>query len=189
MEAATTVRAFAATAKISFATASIEARTKLEAVRSLLAAKEAELSEATHGLNQATDAATAASKANAEARRRLAPLSVLVSRKDQRVYVRQGLSPLFDAPISVKDPDRPLGSHLFIATAANDDATGLKWSVLSMPGQVLSALEALERIEMAPETRARIGERLWTGGSIIVSDQPPSSETGADGTDLTVKLR
>ncbi|WP_363350905.1 L,D-transpeptidase family protein [Methylocystis echinoides] len=188
MEAAATARAAAAAAKVAFATASIEAKTALSAARASLAAKEAALSDAAGRLTQATAASAAASKADAEARRRLAPLSVLISKKDQRLYVRQGLTPLFDAPISVRDPERPLGSHLFIASAANEDATGLKWSVLSVPG-VFDAAEALDRIDMAPEIRARIGERLWTGASIIVSDQPPSSETGADGTDLTVKLR
>jgi lipoprotein-anchoring transpeptidase ErfK/SrfK len=189
IESAAKARTTAASDKVAFATAMIDAREKVQAARAALASKEAKLSEAVGRLTQATEAAAAAAKADAESRRRLAPLSVLVSRKDRKVYVRQGLSPLFDAPITVADPDRPLGSHLFIATAANDDGSGLQWSALTMPGQFESAAEALERIEMAPEIRARIGERLWMGGSIIVSDQPPSNETGADGTDLTVKLR
>ncbi len=189
IENAATARASAATAKITSATAAVEAMKRVEAARSAAAVKEAELSTATERLTVATAAVEAASKAEADARRRLAPLSVLVSKKDRRVYVRQGLSPLFDAPIVVKDPDKPLGSHLFIATAGDESANGVKWSVLTMPGQVASATEALERIEMTPELRSQLGERLWVGGSIIISGQSPSSETGADGTDLTVKLR
>jgi len=65
--------------------------------------------------------------------RRAMPVSVLVSKKDRRIYVRQGLAPVFDAPISVRDPETLLGSHLYIATAANEDGTALKWSVVSMP--------------------------------------------------------
>jgi hypothetical protein len=49
--------------------------------------------------------------------------------------------------------------------------------------------EALERVEIAQDVRDRIGERLWTGGSLIITDQPLSGETGNDGTDLTVKVR
>ncbi len=189
MEAAVKARSAAATAKIDFAKASVEARARLEAARSELAAKENLLSQTQTRLTVATTLSEAASKAEAEARRRLAPVSVLFSKKDQRVYVRQGLSPLFEAPIVVREPDRPLGSHLFIATAAADDAASLKWSVLSMSGPLLDPSGALDRIEMSEETRGRIAERLWTGGSIILSDQSPSSETGAVGTDLTVKLR
>jgi lipoprotein-anchoring transpeptidase ErfK/SrfK len=189
LDAAATARINAATAKIAFSRALTEVTTKLDAARSSLAVKEARLSEASARLSEATAVAAAATKGDAELRRRLSPISVLVSKKDQRVYVRQGLVPLFDAPVVVKDADRPLGSHLFIATAEDNDPIGLKWTVLSVPGSPSSAEEALERIEMSPEIRARIGERLWTGGSMIVSDQPPSGETGADGTDLTVKIR
>ncbi|MEK4035873.1 L,D-transpeptidase family protein [Methylocystis sp. IM3] len=189
MEAAVKARVAAATLKIDLAKTSIEARRRHETARSGMSASQAQLSKALAQLGGATASSEAAAKAEAAARRRLAPVSVLFSKKDQRVYVRQGLSPLFEAPIAVRDPDRPLGSHLFIATAANDDATSLKWSVLSMSGPLLDPAEALERIEMSDEIRARIGERLWTGGSMIVSDQSPSGETGAIGTDLTVKLR
>ena len=141
---------------------------------------------------------------------------MLVSKKDRRIYVRQGLAPVFDAPAIVRDPETPLGSHLYIATAAKDDGTSLKWSVVSMPirdaeergerrktaslderigatpkphGSASSPAEALERIEIAQDVRDRIAERLWTGGSLIISDQPLSGETGAVGTDLTVKVR
>jgi hypothetical protein len=141
----------------------------------------------------------------------------MVSKKDQKIYVRQGLVPVFDAPISVRDPQSPLGEHLYIATAANDDGLSLKWSAISLPEQPIddrngrkknsanmlessnsdqlfaktasSASEALERIELAQDVRERIAERLWTGSSLIISDQSPSSETGNDGTDLTVKIR
>jgi len=56
---------------------------------------------------------------------RMSPLSVLVSKKDQRIYVRQGLAPVFDAPASVRDPETPLGSHLYIATAVEGDGLRL----------------------------------------------------------------
>ena len=56
-------------------------------------------------------------------------------------------------------------------------------------GSSSSAADALERIEIAQDVRDRIAERLWTGASLIISDQPPSGETGPVGTDLTVKLR
>jgi hypothetical protein len=39
------------------------------------------------------------------------------------------------------------------------------------------------------EVRERISELLWTGGSLIISDQPLSSETSDIGTDLVVTMR
>lgn len=190
---------------------------KLDAATTASAAKVADLEDAVRKLNDATAAYAAAANAEKEAARRMSPLSVLVSKKDQRIYVRQGLAPVFDAPVSVRDPATPLGSHLYIATAAEDDGTSLKWSVVSLPtrsaderperkrkansieeqpglppqlrGSPSSAADALERIEIAQDVHERIAERLWTGASLIISDQPVSGETGPVGTDLTVKVR
>ena len=207
----------AATAKMNVEAALVDTAAKLESAKTASAAKAAELADAVRRLNDATAASDGAASAEREALRRTSPLSILVSKKNQRIYVRQGLAPLFDAPASVRDPETPLGSHLYIATAVEGDGTSLKWSVVSIPtrfaeergerktktvsveGQVgappklygssSSAADALERIEIAQEVRDRIAERLWTGASLIISDQPLSGETGPVGTDLTVKVR
>lgn len=211
-------RAAAATDAAAIATMNVEAAlADVEAAKTASAAKAADLADAVRRLNDATAASDAAANAEKEALRRTSPLSVLVSKKDQRIYVRQGLAPVFDAPASVRDPETPLGSHLYIATAVEGDGTSLKWSVVSIPtrfaeergerkrktalveeqvgalpklhGSPSSAADALERIEIAQDVRDRIAERLWTGGSLIISDEPLSGETGAVGTDLTVKVR
>lgn len=207
----------AATAKTATEAVLADAEAKLGAAETASAAKAADLADAVRRLNDGTSAFSAAASAEKEAFRRMLPLSILVSKKDQRIYVRQGLAPLFDAPASVRDPETPLGSHLYIATAVEGDGTSLKWSVVSiparfagergesqlkmasveeevvatpkLPGSASSAADALERIEIAQDVRDRIAERLWTGASLIISDQPPSGETGPVGTDLTVKLR
>lgn len=212
----TAAKAAATIAKASSDAALAEATARLDAARTASAVKSAELADAVRQAGEATAAAAVAARAEKEAQLRMSPVSVLVSKKDRRIYVRQGLTPLFDAPASVRDPERPLGSHLYIATAAENDGASLKWTVLSMPiradepgpgrtktasiddqaGAPAKALhfasspaEALDRVEISQEVRDRIAERLWTGGSLIISDQPPSGETGAVGTDLTVKLR
>jgi hypothetical protein len=216
-ERATTATDAAAIATKNIETALADAEVKLEAAETASAAKAADLADAIRRLNDATAASDAAANAEKEALRRTSPLSILISKKDQRIYVRQGLAPVFDAPASVRDPETPLGSHLYIATAVEGDGTSLKWSVVSIPtryaearderkrktasveeqvgappklhGSPSSAADALERIEIAQDVRDRIAERLWTGGSLIISDEPLSGETGAVGTDLTVKVR
>ena len=195
----------------------MDLKEKLEKVDKTAAAASAEIAELAKLVMEKTELANMAMTAEKLARKRTAPVSIMVSKKDQKIYVRQGLVPVFDAPISVRDPLSPLGEHLYIATAANDDGLSLKWSAISLPEQPIndrngrkknstdvldsssgdplfaktasSASEALERIELAQDVRERIAERLWTGGSLIISDQSPSSETGNDGTDLTVKIR
>jgi lipoprotein-anchoring transpeptidase ErfK/SrfK len=202
----------AAVAKASAEAALAEATTQLDAAKAASAARAAEFAEAVRRSREATLAVAAASKAEKDARLRVSPISVLVSKKDRKVYVRQGLTPLFEAPATIRDPEMALGSHLFIATATENGGKELKWSVVSLParyaearserrrkglveersisrGPASSPAEALDRIELSQDVRDRIAERLWLGGSLIVSDQPPSVETGAVGTDLTVKLR
>jgi len=51
---------------------------------------------------------SALAKAQATAKnaeRRLSPISVLVSKKDNRVYVRQALTPVFEGPVTIRDRD------------------------------------------------------------------------------------
>jgi len=216
-EKAAAARDAATTVKKNADSALADALTKLETAKTASEAKDAELADAVRRVNEATAASDGAANDRKEALRRAMPVSVLVSKKDRRIYVRQGLAPVFDAPISVRDPETLLGSHLYIATAANEDGTALKWSVVSMPDRAAedqgerrtnkgwvdeqagmpptprrstsTPAEALERVEIAQDVRDRIGERLWTGGSLIITDQPLSGETGNDGTDLTVKVR
>ena len=191
IEAALAEKFAAVEAKLDAEYALPELMAKLEAAQKAPAALDAEIADLTHRLADAEATADAATKTEKTARRRTEVVSVLISRKDKKIYVRQGLVPVFDAPVTIRDPDAPLGTHVYIATAPGDDGKSLQWTVLSPPtdGQRFSPApsEALERIELAQETRDRLSELFWTGSSIIVSDQPPSSETGADGTDLTVR--
>jgi hypothetical protein len=40
------------------------------------------------------------------------PISVFVSRKLSRLFVRQRFTAFFDAPIRIENPDEPLGIHV-----------------------------------------------------------------------------
>ncbi len=69
--------------------------------------------------------------------RRLSPVSVFISRKTQRLYVRQNFVKVFDVPVSIRDPGKPLGTHLFMAMqpekGAPEDAPKLRWLSLTIP--------------------------------------------------------
>jgi hypothetical protein len=156
------------------------------------------------------DAAKAAADAAmlAETARKPGTVSVLVSKKAGRLYVRYNTEPLFDVPVEIRDPERPLGTHVFTALGADKDGKHTRWSVVTMPGDAParaepprhggrksrqernaesplpeqkaspSAGEALNRIDMPQEAVERISEMLTPGSSLIVSDQPISGETG-----------
>jgi hypothetical protein len=135
------------------------------------------------------------------------PISVFLSRKLSRLFVRQRFEPLFDVPIKIENPEEPLGAHVFTVLQNEGDAS-LRWNVVSM-SETLSdtstrsnkkpsapvqgttdrslgdANAALDRIEIPPDVVARISQLLTPGSSLIVSDYGVSRETGND-TDFIV---
>jgi len=139
------------------------------------------------------------------------PISVFISRKEGKLFVRKGFEPVLDAPVTFEEPDRPLGTHVFTALAVNDDNTTLRWNVVSMPGAgsapvkksvkgkraeppaapaapVSNAREALDRVAIPPDVLERISELMSPGASLIISDKGLGSETGK-GTDFIVLTR
>lgn len=168
--------------------------------------------DAVKAVRAAEAAHEAAQAALKDANRRTEHVSVLVSRKERRVFVRQGFTPVFDEPIEIRDPEQPLGTHLLLAAEAKEDGRGLEWLATTVPDSslglddrssrkgraedvrphvqagTLTAAAALERIEWPQETRRLIAERLWAGGSIVISDHGLGTETGL-GTDFIVQTR
>lgn len=68
-------------------------------------------------------------------------VSVLVSGKTGKISIRQGWEMIAEAPITIKNPDMELGTHLFTATGWKDDTqTALKWTVTAAgPDEGVSA--------------------------------------------------
>jgi len=64
------------------------------------------------------------------------PISIFVSRKRQRLYIRQDFEPLFDVPVTIAEPESPLGTHVFTALEfTGPEHTILRWNVVSLPGE------------------------------------------------------
>ncbi len=63
------------------------------------------------------------------------PISIFVSRKEKKIYVRQNFEPVFDAPITIEHPEQPLGTHVFTAMNFLDDHATFRWTVVSLPGE------------------------------------------------------
>jgi lipoprotein-anchoring transpeptidase ErfK/SrfK len=130
------------------------------------------------------------------------PISVFISRKEGKLFVRKGFEPLFDVPVTFEQPERPLGTHVFTALSVNDDNTTMRWNVVSVPttakpekgkkpewtGPASTAAEALDRVTIPPEALDRISELMSPGASLIISDQGLGPETGT-GTDFIVLTR
>ena len=77
----------------------------------------------------------------AEPPRRNGTVSAFVSLKENRIYVRQNMEPLFDAPVSIARPSEPIGTHVYTAMGAKADGSGMRWTVVSIPSAYKPALE------------------------------------------------
>ena len=193
-----------------------EVATQLEAAKAQAQTKTAAAAAAEEEAKAAEDASNAAQDAAAEAKRRTLPISVFVSRKTQRFYVRQGYIPLFEGPITIQDPERPLGTYVF--TAFRNANERVRWGVVSMyaggdsqiaaepvaarspsrkggarrtteatSADVEGAKAALDRLAIPQEAIQRISDVVLPGSSLIVSDEGLSVETGKD-TDFVVVM-
>jgi hypothetical protein len=63
-------------------------------------------------------------------------IAIFISRKEKKIYVRQDFAPLFQAPVTIADPDKPLGTLVFTALGfIGDDHTTLRWDVVALPSE------------------------------------------------------
>jgi hypothetical protein len=190
------------------------ARTALDEARTREAAKTPAAFAAVETWKRAAAAASDASDLVDQAERRRAQVSVFISRKEGRIFIRQNWKEVWEAPVIFRDPDRPLGTHIYTAVDTVADGSAVKWTAITLPAESQppkeaaaargkdkqpvpaqpdgpapeTAAGALDRIELPEGARERIAELLWTGGSLIVSDQPRSYEMG-EYTDFIVLTR
>jgi hypothetical protein len=108
----------------------------------------------------------------------LAPVSVFVSRKDKRLYVRQAFEPLFEMPAAIRDDQAPVGTHVFTAIDFNGDRSAMRWVAVTMPGEPA-------KIERRPkETKAAFDERREREMKAARTAGPlPSPQTAAQALD------
>src|SRR5262245_13246096 len=199
----------AETAKDKAAARLAEADKQLQSAKAHAEAKSDAVNASEAEAKAAEAANDAAQDAAAEAKRKTLPISVFVSRKTQRFYVRQGYLPVLEGPITIRDHEKPLGTYIF--TAFGDSNERVRWGVISMyadghskiapepaaarkgetreatPADVAGAKAALDRIAIPQEAIQRITDVVLPGSSLIVSDEGLSIETGKD-TDFVIVM-
>ncbi|WP_375783394.1 L,D-transpeptidase family protein [Bradyrhizobium sp. Pha-3] len=190
-----------------------------DAAKAADADKPAEAATATDAPDAKKDPARLPGVAKIDVSKRAGQISVFISRKDSKLYVRQNFAPLFEVPVTIAASDRPLGTHVFTAETDKTDANLLRWSVVTLPTRSAARIdveerashrrkvaaaapveakpqpatntpaEALDRISIPADTMAQINEALGTGGSIIVSDLGVNQGETGEGTDFILPLR
>src|SRR5712672_243625 len=162
-----------------------EAGTQLDTAKADVPSKLAAAAAAKGAAKAAATKKAEATKAASEAKLALEPVSVYISRATHKLYVRRNThkpwadgGEVFDAsievPVTIRDPDKPIGTHVFTAVARND--AGLRWTAVTIDNAD-DARAALDRITMPPEVLDRIAPTALPRSSIVISDEPLSRET------------
>ena len=120
------------------------------------------------------------------------PLSVLISRADQRAYVYRGGQRIGTAPVQL--PARPqTGMAVFsllekpTLDEIGETSPNLRWSVVqvSNPGQGLTPSEQLGKIRMDPTFVREMLSAMDVGSPLVITDWASTRDTHSD-SDFTV---
>jgi hypothetical protein len=188
LAAATTdqARARAEEAKQKAAPKAAEAATQLDTARADAKSKPAAAAATKDSAKAAVIRKADAAKAARDAKLALEPVSVYISRATKKLYVRRnthkpapdGGGEVFDTtievPVTIRNPDQPIGTHIFTAMAKND--AGLRWTAVTIDNGD-DARDALERITIPQDVLDRIAPTALPRSSIVISDEPLSRET------------
>ncbi|HKA81510.1 MAG TPA: L,D-transpeptidase family protein [Xanthobacteraceae bacterium] len=126
-----------------------------------------------------------AAKAARDAKLAVQPVSVFISRTTQRLYVRRGFEATMDVPVTIRNPDRPIGTHVLTAVARAEG--GLRWTAVTIDNGD-NAQAALDRISIPQDVLDRIAPTALPRSSLIISDEPLNRETNYHRTEFVVAL-
>ena len=153
---------------------------------------------------------------NKQTVRRSKSVAVLISLKAERIYIRLGQEPLLEAPITITDPGRRYGTHVFTAMRYGSDPNTFDWRLVSahLPANVDADVDgpsrkkrreaslpqtpetsarlaraALDSIKIPPDILETISELARPGASLIISDRELSASENGVGTDFGLLTR
>jgi lipoprotein-anchoring transpeptidase ErfK/SrfK len=170
-----------------------QARAQAEDLKQTATAKAAELAtqldtaktdatskrDAVKAAQEAAEAADAkkadTAKAAHDAKLALEPVSVFISRATQRLYVRRGFGADFEVPVTIRNPGKPIGTHVFTAVARTADGN-LRWTAVTIDSGD-NANDALDRVTIPQDVLDRIAPTAALRSSLVISDEPLNRET------------
>lgn len=111
-----------------------------------------------------------------------APASILISSADRVGVLLVDGKVVGQAPVTIRDPSKPLGSHVFMLVDAHDGHQGLAWQAIShnaKTGVTLGQPEVsvIQRISASVEARARVHEAMHPGMTLVTTDLPAHPDT------------
>jgi hypothetical protein len=107
--------------------------------------------------------------------------SILVSRADKAIFVLQNGDTVAQGQVTIANPGKPLGSHVFILQKG--DERGFTWVASGFDTGKRAAkpdTSVLERITPPQDVQAAIDQRMKPGMVFITTDLPAAPDTRTD---------
>ncbi|WP_209016972.1 L,D-transpeptidase [Roseibium aggregatum] len=103
--------------------------------------------------------------------------------------VRRKFRDVYAAPVTIKNIEQEIGTHVFTALDFEQGATSVNWIAVSAEGaRGGSSEELLDRIEMPEKVSGELAKLLTPGTSLTITDRNYKRNTGL-GTDFVVITR
>ncbi|MGI9400043.1 MAG: L,D-transpeptidase family protein [Rhizobiaceae bacterium] len=119
--------------------------------------------------------------------------------------VRQNFEPVFEAPVRIDDPKKPIGTHLLVTTQFDRKTGKTGWNVFTLENRIgdnnrallgidpyadtnVRLSEALDRIHISEKLRKRLATMMTPGTSLTITDNGTERYTGWK-TDFVVNTR
>lgn len=144
----------------------------------------ADAEKAIQSASAAADPATGTSQGGSAALAEIGAgaVAMVVSGADKALTVLKGGDVAFTAPVTIRDPQTPLGNVVYVLKNTNGD---IAWTAFAYEGnsaQQGKPANAIDRITVAPGANKTLASLLVPGSTMLVTDLPahPGSRTDED---------
>ena len=126
--------------------------------------------------------AAASPPAGGQATPAAGPVSILISGANQELYALQNGIEVTTSPVTIADPQAPLGTHVFVL--AGQTGGQERWHVVSVGKQAEAdgkdedaATNALKRVQIPSGALRALQPMLHFGATMMITDLPATADT------------
>lgn len=112
------------------------------------------------------------------------PVAVVISSADKKGYMLENGVEVATGEVAIADPEKPLGSYVFILSGADDSGKGLAWHTVgyhpSDASGAVSDTDVIKRVQASTNLVEAMKAKMHPGMTLVLTDDPASSETRTD---------
>lgn len=104
-------------------------------------------------------------------------VTMIISGADKQLTVIKDGAEVLTAPVTIKDPQTPLGNVVYVLKSVGGEVT---WTALSFEGNGArggKAAGAIDRITVAPEANQQLSKLLVPGSTLFITELSAAPET------------